>query len=278
MAPSCCSTMTTGSPPTTGCSWSRTAGRLRRPRSTRFPTPTRRRQRSEPTSAPRQASTPVAARGNVTYTYLIARAPRRIADHPALRLAGLTNDQKAAMQDDAAVRGRSPVQKVIRLHPPAGAPAVRRASASVDGSANRRIPSRSTIENVYDAAQILSEPRSVNPSCPGSTGMEPAWWTIKGLVDGTGNFLFSGKVTFCVPSTLQPTDVVGRTSHWIRARLVGGDYGRESVSITTAPFRTRIRRRPNRRSTDRSTRSSRRRSCRSISTTRSAVHRCRISC
>ena len=91
--------------------------------------------------------------------------------------------------------------------------------------------------SVFDAARILSEPRTVNPQLSWEYWDGTAWWTIKGLVDGTGNFLFSGKVTFCVPSTLQPTDVVGRTSHWIRARLVGGDYGRESVTVTSAPVR-----------------------------------------
>ena len=88
---------------------------------------------------------------------------------------------------------------------------------------------------MYDAAQILSEPRSVNPELSWEYWDGTAWWTIKGLVDGTGNFLFSGKVAFCVPASLEPTDVVGRTSHWIRARLVGGDYGRESVAITSFP-------------------------------------------
>jgi hypothetical protein len=38
-----------------------------------------------------------------------------------------------------------------------------------------------------------------------------------------------------VPADLSPTDWSGRTNYWIRARLIGGDYGRESVSVSTSP-------------------------------------------
>jgi hypothetical protein len=57
------------------------------------------------------------------------------------------------------------------------------------------------------------------------------WWQIKGVKDETANLVNSGAVTFCVPADLKPADVVGRANHWVRARLVGGDYGQESVTI-----------------------------------------------
>ena len=53
-----------------------------------------------------------------------------------------------------------------------------------------------------------------------------------GLTDSTANFERGGVVEFCVPADLQPTDVVGRTNHWVRARLVGGDYGEATVTVT----------------------------------------------
>lgn len=62
-----------------------------------------------------------------------------------------------------------------------------------------------------------------------------SWWRIPGLVDNTANLLTTGDVSFCVPADLQPTDVLGRSNHWIRARLVGGDYGQESVSVLVEP-------------------------------------------
>jgi hypothetical protein len=163
----------------------------------------------------------------------LRRTPRDITDHPAVNLAKLTADQIEALRG-ATLRfdGGAPIQEVTRLHPPAGAPqyAVLSRPWTLRPTGN---PIAFAIENVYEPARILSEPRSVNPELSWEYWDGTAWWTIKGLVDGTGHLLFSGKVTFCVPASLQPTDVVGRTSHWIRARLVGGDYGRESVAVTS---------------------------------------------
>lgn len=62
-----------------------------------------------------------------------------------------------------------------------------------------------------------------------------SWWVIPGLQDGTTHLRNTGVVTFCVPKGLSETDVAGRTNHWIRARLVEGDYGRERVSVKTDP-------------------------------------------
>jgi hypothetical protein len=175
----------------------------------------------------------VDASGLSTYFYVLRRTPRDITDHPAVNLAKLTADQIEALRG-ATLRfdGGAPIQEVTRLHPPAGAPqyAVLSRPWTLRPTGN---PIAFAIENVYEPARILSEPRSVNPELSWEYWDGTAWWTIKGLVDGTGHLLFSGKVTFCVPASLQPTDVVGRTSHWIRARLVGGDYGRESVAVTS---------------------------------------------
>ncbi len=54
-----------------------------------------------------------------------------------------------------------------------------------------------------------------------------AWRRIKDVVDGTSSLTQTGIVRFCVPDELKPADVAGRTNHWIRARIVDGDYGRE---------------------------------------------------
>jgi hypothetical protein len=63
------------------------------------------------------------------------------------------------------------------------------------------------------------------------------WLRIPRVDDKTGNFLSSGVVLFRVPSDIQPAQVAGQENVWIRARLVGGDYGREVFSVveTTNP-------------------------------------------
>jgi hypothetical protein len=84
---------------------------------------------------------------------------------------------------------------------------------------------------VYGVVTALSDTKAGNPKLSWEYWDGQAWWKIQNLNDGTGNLQTTGLVTFCVPSGLQPTDVSGRTSHWIRARLVEGDYGKEKVTL-----------------------------------------------
>ena len=54
------------------------------------------------------------------------------------------------------------------------------------------------------------------------------WSKIQGLEDTTKGFLVQGQdntVTFDVPRDLAETTVAGHEGHWIRVRLVSGDYG-----------------------------------------------------
>lgn len=55
--------------------------------------------------------------------------------------------------------------------------------------------------------------------------------------DGTANLASSGAVRFTVPDDLSPTDVAGKQDYWIRARLVGGDYGRSGYFVETVQNR-----------------------------------------
>jgi hypothetical protein len=57
------------------------------------------------------------------------------------------------------------------------------------------------------------------------------WWKLVITRDDTANLKISGQIGFTVPPDLAPTDWSGRTNYWIRARLIGGDYGREKVSV-----------------------------------------------
>ena len=74
----------------------------------------------------------------------------------------------------------------------------------------------------------------------GDTNTVPAlsweYWNGRGwlsltVTDGTRNLLQNGEVTFIVPESMEPTEVAGQENFWIRARLVGGDYGRETFKI-----------------------------------------------
>ncbi|MES0199836.1 hypothetical protein [Mesorhizobium sp. M0011] len=60
-----------------------------------------------------------------------------------------------------------------------------------------------------------------------------SWWKIPEVKDGTRNLVSTGDIVLTVPDGLKKGDVVGRTNHWIRARLIGGDYGQEKVTLTT---------------------------------------------
>lgn len=50
------------------------------------------------------------------------------------------------------------------------------------------------------------------------------WARLEGLVDGTDRLRQSGTVSFTVPDDLEPTTASGHEGHWIRARLVNGEY------------------------------------------------------
>ena len=68
------------------------------------------------------------------------------------------------------------------------------------------------------------------------------WWKLDVTHDGSGDdsgddklyLKTNGTLKFKVPLDLSPTDWSGRTNYWIRARLIGGDYGRERVSLGPA--------------------------------------------
>lgn len=72
---------------------------------------------------------------------------------------------------------------------------------------------------------------SSNPELSWEYWNGTGWWTINGVDDGTARLRKNGTLGFKVPPDLQPTDWGGKTNFWIRARLVGGDYGRERVTV-----------------------------------------------
>jgi hypothetical protein len=123
-------------------------------------------------------------------------------------------------------------------------PEPQRASRFVEELAVLAVPWRSRprsararlqVRAAFGVATVMEPERPHNPELSWEYWDGSGWWRIPDLVDQTGHLVRTGDVAFCVPPNLQPTDVVGRSNHWIRARLVGGDYGKESVKISSTP-------------------------------------------
>jgi hypothetical protein len=76
-----------------------------------------------------------------------------------------------------------------------------------------------------------SPPAPRNPELSWEYWDGTSWWQIPDVKDGTQNLVHTGDVTFCVPPNLRASEVVGRPGTWIRVRLVGGDYGQETVRL-----------------------------------------------
>ncbi|NOT62068.1 MAG: hypothetical protein HOP19_17785 [Acidobacteria bacterium] len=61
------------------------------------------------------------------------------------------------------------------------------------------------------------------------------WWKLPITLDETQHLKATGNVEFVVPSDIDASDWAGKTNHWIRARLIGGDYGKEKVTVKISP-------------------------------------------
>jgi hypothetical protein len=76
---------------------------------------------------------------------------------------------------------------------------------------------------------------SSNPELSWEYWNGTGWWKLHIDRDDTRHFKRTGVVEFKIPEDLRPTDWSGKTNYWIRARLIGGDYGRETVTVHTQP-------------------------------------------
>jgi hypothetical protein len=74
---------------------------------------------------------------------------------------------------------------------------------------------------------------STNPELSWEYSDGKGWSGLNVRLDTTRNLKVTGVVQFEVPPELAPSDWAGKTNHWIRARLIGGDYGREKVTVTS---------------------------------------------
>ena len=74
---------------------------------------------------------------------------------------------------------------------------------------------------------------STNPELSWEYWNGKGWWKLGVTNDQTLNLKTTGSVSFNVPADIASSDWAGKTNHWIRARLIGGDYGREKFVTTS---------------------------------------------
>ncbi len=74
---------------------------------------------------------------------------------------------------------------------------------------------------------------SSNPELSWEYSNGTAWESLILEEEGTLNFKNTGAIRFRVPLDLAAVDWAGKTNFWIRARLIGGDYGREEITVKT---------------------------------------------
>ena len=109
-------------------------------------------------------------------------------------------------------------------------------TAPIDGQASFTVP------RTLGAWTKVALPRSSeNPELSWEYFDGRGWRRLdRDFSDGTANFASSGSLRFTVPDDLSPTDVAGKQDYWIRARLIGGDYGRPSYVVETSGNRQSI--------------------------------------
>jgi len=57
------------------------------------------------------------------------------------------------------------------------------------------------------------------------------WVLLKLIKDETQNFIRDGRIEFLLPEDVKETEIAGQKNYWIRARIVNGDYGRETFAL-----------------------------------------------
>jgi hypothetical protein len=97
---------------------------------------------------------------------------------------------------------------------------------------------------IVDAAAVswarLLGDTTANPELSWEYWNGTGWGKLPIKSDATLNLKASGALRFEVPDDLAPTDWSGKTDCWIRARLVGGDYGSEKITVTTTAISSSV--------------------------------------
>jgi hypothetical protein len=180
----------------------------------------------------------------ISYEYLDAQIPAgMIKLLPFLKPAPpFPPDVDAVLIDRGAFfRGADPApNKILFRNPPAAPPIAGAVLMLAWSTRPGALAGQLTLlpAGVFGTAVILPNDKTANPTLSWEYFDGQAWRTVANLQDNTVNLRSTGVVSFCVPPGLQSTEVAGRKSYWIRARLVGGDYGQEKVTVHIVPDTT----------------------------------------
>ena len=85
------------------------------------------------------------------------------------------------------------------------------------------------------AIDVSVEPRGetvLTPTLSWEYWNGKGWVALKGIIDGTTYLLETGQIACDLPEDIDETEVSGQKSYWIRARIVGGDYGTETFFLS----------------------------------------------
>jgi hypothetical protein len=114
-----------------------------------------------------------------------------------------------------------------------GSPWIVFAAAATDRSLAARFASIQML-NFFRGWVPRTASRDIDPKLSWEYWNGRSWTVLPITADETDNLLTSGKIEFEVRSDAQPTEVLGQPNHWIRARLVGGDYGQAKYITSDA--------------------------------------------
>ncbi|WP_395018476.1 hypothetical protein [Dongia sp.] len=167
----------------------------------------------------------------LSYRRVKHKQPMTVQMLPTLSTEGVAAVTVNALANGrVSVSGLSPDPQTIKVVVPA------KNRVLLDAVWNGTVPPSAKVKGLaYSSVpnwQLLSVEPPRNPELSWEYWNGSGWWRIQGVLDRTADFVSSGNVTFCVPADMQATDVAGRTNFWIRARLVSGDFGKETVKVT----------------------------------------------
>lgn len=79
----------------------------------------------------------------------------------------------------------------------------------------------------------------LNPSLSWEYLTDKGWLVFKEIKDETSNLLAEGRIKLKVPDDIVESKIAGKENYWIRAKLIGGNYGEENFvlnkNITSLP-------------------------------------------
>lgn len=104
-------------------------------------------------------------------------------------------------------------------------------SASSQNSVVERKTDESAATQTWNEYKDPTE-TALTPALSWEYWNKKGWMVLKGIKDETANLLKTGKITFVLPEDIDETEIAGQKDYWIRVRIIGGDYGKETFALS----------------------------------------------